>query len=152
MHKSYADMNREELIDEVMDVVKSTITDRDDWRDDWSPLEELLTFVPTEKLRGFLPEEDPAEEKESWQDELVDHIDTATSKIDTSNWKQGELGVGKSAPIKSVEIGITEPQTLLLPTLKIEKKNLLLDEVLADRRGISTKEAMSVLLEENNNG
>ena len=53
MHKSYADMNREELIDEVMDVVKSTITERDDWRDDWSPLEELLTFVPTEKLRGF---------------------------------------------------------------------------------------------------
>jgi hypothetical protein len=148
MHKPYANMNREELIDEVMDVTKSTIT----YDDDWTALEELLTFVPTEKLRGFLPEEDPAEEKESWQDELVDHIDTATSKIDTSNWKQGELGVGKSAPIKSVEIGITEPQTLLLPTLKIEKKNLLLDEVLADRRGISTKEAMSVLLEENNNG
>ena len=33
---------------------------------------------------------------------------------------------------------------------KEEKKNLLLDEVLADRRGVSTKEAMSVLLEENN--
>ena len=114
MHKPYANMNREELIDEVMDVTKSTIT----YDDDWTALEKLLTFVPTEKLRGFLPEEDPAEEKESWQDELVDHIDTATSKIDTSNWKQGELGVGKSAPIKSVEIGITEPQTLLLPTLR----------------------------------
>ena len=35
---------------------------------------------------------------------------------------------------------------------KREKKNLLLDEVLADRRGVSTKEAMSVLLEENDNG
>lgn len=63
MHKSYADMNREELIDEVMDVVKSTITDRDDWRDDWSPLEELLTFVPTENLRGFLPEEEQCSDK-----------------------------------------------------------------------------------------
>lgn len=147
MHKPYANMNREELIDEVMDVTKSTIT----YDDDWTALEKLLTFVPTEKLRGFLPEEDPAEEKESWQDELVDHIDTATSKIDTSNWKQGELGVGKSAPI----IGITELPTLrtLDMTYKnlseIAKKNLLLDEVLADRRGISTKEAMSVLLEEN---
>lgn len=86
MHKPYANMNREELIDEVMDVTKSTIT----YDDDWTALEKLLTFVPTEKLRGFLPEEDPAEEKESWQDELVDHIDTATSKIDTSNWKQKE--------------------------------------------------------------
>jgi len=55
-------------------------------------------------------------ELKSWQDKLVDHIDTATSKIDTSNWKQGELGVGKSAPI--FEIGITEPQTPLLPTLR----------------------------------
>lgn len=55
-------------------------------------------------------------ELKSWQDKLVDHIDTATSKIDTSNWKQGELGVGKSAHI--FEIGITEPQTPLLPTLR----------------------------------
>ena len=29
-------------------------------------------------------------ELKSWQDKLVDHIDTATSKIDTSNWKQKE--------------------------------------------------------------
>lgn len=29
-------------------------------------------------------------EKESWRDKLVHHIDTATSKIDTSNWKQKE--------------------------------------------------------------
>ena len=27
-------------------------------------------------------------ELKSWQDKLVDHIDTATSKIDTSNWNQ----------------------------------------------------------------
>ena len=33
-----------------------------------------------------------------------------------------------------------------------KKRNLLLDEVLADKRGVSTKEAMSVLLEENDNG
>lgn len=61
MYKPYANMNREELIDEVMDVTKSTITDADDW----TALEKLLTFVPTEKLRGFLPEEDPAEDNEN---------------------------------------------------------------------------------------
>lgn len=54
MHKPYANMNREELIDEVMDVTKDTIT----FAEDWSALEELLTFVPTEKLRGFLPKEE----------------------------------------------------------------------------------------------
>ena len=59
-------------------------------------------------------------ELKSWQDKLVDHIDTATSKIDTSNWKQGELGVGKSAPI--FEIGITELPTP--PTLETPDKNL----------------------------
>ena len=57
MHKPYANMNREELIDEVMDVTKSTIT----YDDDWTALEELLTFVPTENLRGFLPEEEVEE-------------------------------------------------------------------------------------------
>ena len=113
MHKPYANMNREELIDEVMDVTKSTIT----FADDWTALEKLLTFVPTEKLRGFLPEEDPAEEKESWQDELVDHIDTATSKIDTSNWKQSDLGGGKSA-------GVNQPTVPTPPTLETPDKNL----------------------------
>ena len=29
-------------------------------------------------------------ELKSWQDKLVDHITTATSKIDTSKWKQKE--------------------------------------------------------------
>jgi len=46
-------MNRQELIDEVMEVTKCTIT----FCEDWTALEKLLAFVPTERLIEFLPED-----------------------------------------------------------------------------------------------
>ena len=60
--------------------------------------EELILLVEHE--RGYYNEvaerlmntlvglERQLKEKELWRDKLVHHIDTATSKIDTSNWKQ----------------------------------------------------------------
>jgi len=42
----------QELIDEVIEEMKLQIADND-----WSVIEGLLTFVPKEKLMGFLPEE-----------------------------------------------------------------------------------------------
>ena len=43
----------QKLIDEVIEEMKLQIADKD-----WSVIEDLLTFVPEEKLRGFLPEEE----------------------------------------------------------------------------------------------
>jgi hypothetical protein len=45
----------QELIDAVIEEMKLQIADND-----WTVIEELLTFVPTEQLRGFLPEEGKA--------------------------------------------------------------------------------------------
>ena len=43
----------QELIDKVIEEMKLQIADND-----WTVIEELLTFVPKENLVGFLPEED----------------------------------------------------------------------------------------------
>ena len=47
-------MDRQELIDEAIKVTKDTIT----FCDDWTALEKLMAFVPTERLKDFLPEEE----------------------------------------------------------------------------------------------
>jgi hypothetical protein len=49
-----ATMDRQELIDEAIKVTKYTIT----FCDDWTALEKLMAFVPTERLKDFLPEEE----------------------------------------------------------------------------------------------
>lgn len=47
------DMTREQLIDEAVEVIK------DDFRlGEGTALAELLTFIPTEKLIGFLPDDE----------------------------------------------------------------------------------------------
>ena len=54
-------MDRQELIDEAIKVTKDTIM----FCDDWTALEKLMAFVPTERLKEFLPveEEDPTIEQ-----------------------------------------------------------------------------------------
>ena len=47
-------MDRQELIDEAIKVTKYTIT----FCDDWTALEKLMAFVPTERLKEFLPVEE----------------------------------------------------------------------------------------------
>ena len=47
-------MDRQELIDEAIKVTKDTIM----FCDDWTALEKLMAFVPTERLKDFLPEEE----------------------------------------------------------------------------------------------
>jgi hypothetical protein len=44
-------MDRQELIDEAIKVTKDTIT----FCDDWTALDKLMAFVPTERLKEFLP-------------------------------------------------------------------------------------------------
>jgi len=43
----------QELIDAAIEQMKVDIA-----ANDWTVIEELLSFVPPEKLKGFLPEED----------------------------------------------------------------------------------------------
>lgn len=46
-------MSREQLVDAVIEEMKTQIADND-----WTVIEALLSFVPPENLKGFLPEED----------------------------------------------------------------------------------------------
>ena len=46
-------MDRQELIDEAIKVTKDTIM----FCDDWTALDKLMAFVPTERLKEFLPVE-----------------------------------------------------------------------------------------------
>ena len=50
----------QKLIDEVIEEMKLQIADND-----WSVIEGLLTFVPKEKLIGFLPERSASYEQET---------------------------------------------------------------------------------------
>lgn len=47
-------MDRQELIDEAIKVTKDTIM----FCDDWTALDKLMAFVPTERLKDFLPNEE----------------------------------------------------------------------------------------------
>jgi hypothetical protein len=49
---------RQELIDEAIKVTKDTIT----FCDDWTALDKLMAFVPTERLKEFLPVEEQDDE------------------------------------------------------------------------------------------
>ena len=49
-------MSRQELIDEAIKVTKDTIM----FCDDWTALDKLMAFVPTERLKEFLPVEEQA--------------------------------------------------------------------------------------------
>ena len=44
--------NNQQLIDQVIEEMKLQIAEND-----WTVVEELLSFVPVEFLKGFLPEE-----------------------------------------------------------------------------------------------
>ena len=45
-------ISRSEVIDKVLDQIRKDIL-----VEDWTAIEELLTFVPLENLIGFLPED-----------------------------------------------------------------------------------------------
>lgn len=45
-------ISRSEVIDKVLEQIKKDI-----FVEDWTAIEELLTFVPLENLIGFLPED-----------------------------------------------------------------------------------------------
>ena len=47
------DMSRQQLVDEAIKVTKDTIM----FCDDWTALDKLMAFVPTERLKEFLPVE-----------------------------------------------------------------------------------------------
>ena len=51
-------MDRQELIDEAIKVTKDTIM----FCDDWTALDKLMAFVPTERLKEFLPVEEQDDE------------------------------------------------------------------------------------------
>ena len=87
MNKSYANMNREELIDEVMEVTKCTIT----YWEDWTALEKLLAFVPTERLKEFLPEEESYDDTPDWSGKGASPMMEPIPIIDTPDFDLGDV-------------------------------------------------------------
>ena len=62
------DMSRQQLVDEVIDVIKDNLRMVDE-----AALEELLMSTPTEILIGFLPEEEQDNELKKYQIDSLRH-------------------------------------------------------------------------------
>ena len=61
-------MDRQELIDEAIKVTKDTIM----FCDDWTALDKLMAFVPTERLKEFLPVGE--------QDQTIEQLEAAQAR------------------------------------------------------------------------
>ena len=66
-------MDRQELIDEAIKVTKDTIT----FCDDWTALDKLMAFVPTERLKEFLPVGE--------QDQTIEQLEAA-QEVEAFSW------------------------------------------------------------------
>ena len=66
-------MDRQELIDEAIKVTKDTIM----FCDDWTALDKLMAFVPTERLKEFLPVGE--------QDQTIEQLEAA-QEVEAFSW------------------------------------------------------------------
>ena len=91
-------MDRQELIDEAIKVTKDTIM----FCDDWTALDKLMAFVPTERLKEFLPVGE--------QDQTVEQLEAALEATRKKIAKQLSL-VGKS--IQSIDPTLYDKERIL---------------------------------------
>jgi hypothetical protein len=78
-------MDRQELIDEAIKVTKDTIM----FCDDWTALDKLMAFVPTERLKEFLP----VEEQDQTIEQVEAELEATRKKISETKY----LSFGMSA-------------------------------------------------------
>tara|TARA_R110002126_G_scaffold177913_4_gene326887 strand:+ start:158 stop:487 length:330 start_codon:yes stop_codon:yes gene_type:complete len=83
-------MDRQELIDEAIKVTKDTIT----FCDDWTALEKLMAFVPTERLKDFLPEEE--------EDQTIEQLEAALERTRKEISNQEEF-IGLTGVVQSID-------------------------------------------------
>jgi hypothetical protein len=91
-------MDRQELIDEAIKVTKDTIM----FCDDWTALDKLMAFVPTERLKEFLPVEE--------QDQTIEQLEAALEATRQKIAEQLSL-VGKS--IQSIDPTLYDKERIL---------------------------------------
>ena len=91
-------MDRQELIDEAIKVTKDTIM----FCDDWTALDKLMAFVPTERLKEFLPVGE--------QDQTIEQLEAALEATRQKIAEQLSL-VGKS--IQSIDPRLYEKERML---------------------------------------